>query len=54
MKVNVTFKEYVDFLYDAIDFSKFNYMMIIERCEIEDDNSVDVDNCLYGYLEIYG
>ena len=53
--VNFTFKEYVDFLEKSIDFSGFEYMMIIERCAIKDNtsNDVDINDCTYAYLEIF-
>lgn len=53
--VNFTYKEYVDFLSNSVDFSKFEYMMIIERCELKNGNpdKVDIDNCTYAYLEVY-
>ena len=51
--VNLTFKDYVDYLSGAIDFSEFNYMMIMERCKLKDDKSKDIDDCSYAYLEIY-
>lgn len=45
--LHVTFLEYVDFLENSVDFSKFNYMMIMERCTPGDENA-----CSYAYLEI--
>jgi len=47
--INPTFVDYADYLSETIEnFNKYNYMMIIERCE---NNSVD--NCAYAYLEIF-
>lgn len=46
--MHVTFLEYVDYLEGSLDFSRFDYMMIMERCAIGDE-----DNCNYAYLEIF-
>lgn len=51
--IHVTFSEYIDYLSGAIDFSKFSYMMIMERCNIKEDGNVDEDDCNYAYLEIF-
>jgi len=53
IEVNTTFKDYVDYLENKIDFSEFEYMMIMERCAIKDDGSVNIDDCSYAYLEIF-
>lgn len=45
--LHATFLEYVDFLENSIDFTKFNYMMIMERCTPGDE-----ENCSYAYLEV--
>lgn len=45
--IHITFLEYVDFLEKSIDFSGFDYMMIMERCTVSQE-----DNCRYAYLEI--
>lgn len=45
--LHVTFLEYIDFLENSVDFSKFNYMMVMERCIPGDE-----DSCSYAYLEI--
>lgn len=45
--LHVTFLEYVDFLENSVDFSGFNYMMIMERCTPGNEN-----DCSYAYLEI--
>lgn len=51
--VSATFKDYVDFLENSVDFSKFEYMMIMERCKIMSNKTVDKDDCTYAYLEIF-
>lgn len=51
--LHVTFLDYVDYLENNIEFSRFNYMMIMERCNISDEGIVDSNNCSYAYLEIY-
>jgi len=43
--VNLTFKDYIDYLSTSIEF-KTNYIMVMERC-------IDTDNCKYAYLEVY-
>ena len=50
--INSTFKDYINFLKDSIDFSKFEYMLIMERCNLNND-SVDINSCSYGYLELF-
>lgn len=47
--MHITFLEYVDFLEKSVDFSKFNHMLISERCTPGDN-----DSCSYAYLEIFG
>lgn len=51
INVSSTFKDYVDYLKDSIDFSNFEYMLIMERCDLN-GGSVDIDSCNYSYLEI--
>ena len=46
--VNITFKEYVDFLENSVDFNDFDYMLIMEKC-----NSDGKSDCTYAYLEVY-
>lgn len=52
--VNLTFKEYVQFLSTSATINS-NYIMVMERCNLDKDNSskVDIDNCKYAYLEVY-
>lgn len=52
--VNLTFKEYVKFLSTSVTINS-NYIMVMERCNIDKDDSskVDIDNCKYAYLEVY-
>ena len=45
---NITFLEYIDYLINTVDFTKFNYMMLMEKCDISDNNS-----CNYAYLEVF-
>lgn len=45
IKVNATFRDYVDYLTDSIDFSDFEYMLIMERCKSK-------DSCNYSYLDL--
>lgn len=52
INVNPTFKDYVDYLKESIDFSNFEYMLVMERCNLDGD-SVDVNSCNYAYLEIF-
>ena len=44
-----TFMDYVDYFNDAVDYRKFNYVLILERC-VSDDN---MDDCSYAYLDVY-
>ena len=44
--VHLTYKDYINFLFDSADL-KSNHVMIIESCP--DDG----DNCKYAYLEVY-
>lgn len=46
--IHVTFLEYIDFLEKSVDFTEFNYMLIMERCTPGDEN-----NCSYAYLEVW-
>lgn len=46
--MHTTFLEYVDFLEESVDFTKFNYMLIMERCTLGDN-----DSCSYAYLEVW-
>lgn len=46
--VNLTYKDYVNYLANSVDLKDANYVMTIERC----DND-DVDRCKYAYLEVY-
>ena len=48
VSINPTFKDYLDYLTDAIDYSSTNYLMVMERCI-----TVTEDDCKYAYLEIY-
>lgn len=50
--VSNTFKDYVDYLKDSIDFSNFEYMLVMERCNLN-GSSVDINSCNYSYLEIF-
>lgn len=52
--VNLTFREYIQFLSTSATI-KSNYVMFMERCNIDKNNSskVDIDNCKYAYLEVY-
>ena len=51
--INVTFLDYVDYISGNVDFNKFEYMMIMERCNNQVDDEIDdTDNCKYAYLEI--
>lgn len=45
--LHVTFLEYIDYFNNSVDYTKFNYVMIMERCAIGDEN-----DCNYAYLEI--
>lgn len=46
--IHETFLEYIDFLEKSVDFTEFNYMLIMERCTPGDENS-----CNYAYLEVW-
>ncbi len=47
--INVTLKEYVDYLSTSVDFSdneyEMDYVMILESC-------ISTDECKYAYLEV--
>lgn len=47
-----TFYDYIEFFNNTVDYTKFPYMMIMERCRVLDDGSIDEDVCYYAYLEI--
>ena len=52
--LNPTFEDYANYLSNAVTF-RSNYIMIMERCNLkkEDSNKKSIDDCQYGYLEIY-
>ena len=50
--IHVTFLDYVDYISGNVDFTKFEYMMVMERCNIDDEGTPDYNNCNYAYLEI--
>ena len=37
INVNATFKDYVDYLEESVDFSQFDYMFIMERCNLNNE-----------------
>lgn len=45
--IHPKFNDYVNFIHESTKINS-NYVMIMERCM-----KSDVDNCKYGYLEIY-
>lgn len=51
--VNSTFKDYVDYLKDSVDFSEFEYMLIMERCNLDTSGNRNINSCNYSYLEIF-
>ena len=51
-EINQTFKDYITFLSDSTTINS-NYLMIMERCNTNSDNSKNIDDCSYAYLEIY-
>lgn len=51
-EINLTFKEYLSYLSTSTTF-KSSYIMVMERCTSNDDNSKNKDDCKYAYLEIY-
>lgn len=59
IEVNKTFKDYVDYLEESVDFSDFDYMFIMERCSLSksetsnDEQIVDNNKCSYAYLEFW-
>ena len=53
INVNPTFKDYVDYLKNSIDFSNFEYMLIMERCNLDSSGNENMDSCNYSYLEIF-
>ena len=52
LNLHVTFLEYIEFLSNSVNLSNFDYIMVMERCSME-NNILDEDNCSYAYLEIY-
>lgn len=46
-KVHVTFLDYIDYLNGSVDFSSMEYVMLIERCNMDNENE-----CTYAYLEV--
>ena len=51
-KINQTFKNYIEFLLDGETINS-NYMMLMEKCFLNDDETINVDRCSYAYIEIY-
>ena len=52
-QINPTFKDYANYLSNSVTF-RSNYIMIMERCNLKEDSTKkDIDNCQYGYLEVY-
>lgn len=47
-----TFYDYIDFFNNTVDYTKFPYLMIMERCRVLDDGTINEDSCYYAYLEI--
>lgn len=45
--IHPTFNDYIEFFNNSVDYTEFNYVMIMERCLVGDEN-----NCNYAYLEI--
>ena len=50
--LNETFKDYIKYLSASTTF-KSSYIMVMERCTTNDDDSKNKDDCKYAYLEIY-
>lgn len=50
--INLTFKDYLSYLSTSTTFES-SYIMVMERCTSNDDNSKNKDDCKYAYLEIY-
>ena len=46
LDIHQTFKEYINYLSTSADFTNSDYVMVLERCESEDE-------CKYAYLELY-
>lgn len=42
---NVTFSEYLDYLSKSLNIDKYNYILVMEKC------NTDNKDCKYGYLE---
>ncbi len=50
--INQTFKDYLRYLNSSANLLS-NYVMVMERCNINDNKKINVDDCKYAYLEIY-
>lgn len=50
--INLTFKDYLSYLSTSTTFTS-NYIMVMERCTSNDDDTKNIDDCKYAYLEIY-
>lgn len=50
--INLTFQDYINFLSSSATF-KSNYVMLMERCNKKKDNTKNIDDCKYAYLEVY-
>ena len=46
LNVHKSFKNYVNYLNDSKRFNKANFVLLIERCNTDDD-------CKYAYLDVY-
>ena len=44
--INQTYKDYVDYLSDSVDLSEYDYVMLMEYCD------KDNENCKYAYLKL--
>ena len=50
--LNPTFIDYMEYISTAGDATKFNYVLVMERCKNK-ANPNDEDKCYYAYLEVY-
>lgn len=51
-EINKTYSEYINYLANSVDLKGTDYVMIMERCNKQDDSGIYNKDCYYGYLEI--
>ena len=52
--IHETFKDYLNFVSTAVNLTKTNYVMVMERCNAKSsDSNIKQNDCRYAYLEVF-